>query len=52
MVLISKSSYFGSPSAGVDEAIVSTVAKDHMVENADTEQLSGLTQASRQIDVL
>jgi hypothetical protein len=41
-----------SQGVGVDEAIVCTVAKDHMVQDTDAEELSGLTQAFRQFDVL
>jgi hypothetical protein len=51
-MLTSESSYFDSPSSGVDEAIVGVFTKDHVVQDANTEELSCFAQAPGQFDVL
>jgi len=41
-----------SPRSGVDEAVVLAIPEDHMVEDADAEELSSVTKALRELDIL
>ena len=41
-----------SPRSGIGEAVVLAVSEDHVVEDSNAEQLSGVAQALRELDVL
>ena len=41
-----------SPRSGVDEAVVLAVSEDHVVEDADAEELAGVTEPLRDLAIL